>query len=61
MEIDREGGRLQVVFPSVHRFLLVEGSFMFESRIREGKSIEYLTPPAVVEEITLSKLYQNND
>ena len=53
------------VFHTTHQFfgcdLLDISSSSIRQRIREGKSIEYLTPPAVVEEITLYKLYQNND
>ena len=55
----------QKVFYKHHQFfgceLLDISSSSIRRRIQEGKSIEYLTPPAVVKEIKLSKLYQNND
>lgn len=41
--------------------LLDISSSSIRRRIQEGKSIEYLTPHAVVKEIKLSKLYQNDD
>ena len=55
----------QKVFYTHHQFfgceLLDISSSSIRRRIQKGKSIEYLTPPAVVKEIKLYKLYQNND
>ena len=55
----------QNVLHTSHQFfgceLLDISSSSIRRRIQDGKSIEYLTPPAVVKEINLSKLYKHND
>ncbi|MBB00118.1 MAG: nicotinate (nicotinamide) nucleotide adenylyltransferase [Saprospirales bacterium] len=55
----------QKVLYKHHQFfgceLLDISSSSIRRRIQEGRSIEYLTPPAVVKEIMLYKLYQKND
>ena len=57
-----KAGTEQKVFYKHHQFfgceLLDISSSSIRRRIQEGKSIEYLTPPAVVKEIKLSKLYK---
>ncbi|MGB1050441.1 MAG: nicotinate (nicotinamide) nucleotide adenylyltransferase [Chitinophagales bacterium] len=55
----------QNVLHTSHQFfgceLLDISSSSIRRRIQDGKSIEYLTPAAVVKEINLSKLYKHND
>ena len=64
LQSEKKMNKQKVLYKS-HQFfgcdLLDISSSSIRRRIQEGKSIEYLTPPAVVKEIKLSKLYQNND